>query len=137
MANGGWYGTQEEWERAERPLPSLDPVFKQFAETHGFRLSKNGKDWPERSLKKDMPLSSLLQVFRVDLDKDAWKVWAVCSQDRGAERYWKQQMVADNITGEELTARLNVLLDQGLERLTDWNAHPEELEFATRIVGAG
>ena len=136
MANGGWYGTQDEWEQAERPLPTLDPIFYQFAVDHGFKLSKNGKDWPERSLRTDMPLSSLLQVFRVNLDNDAWNVWAVCSQDRGAERYWKQQMIAQDITGEDLTARLNVLLEQGLQRLITWNARPEELEFATKIGGS-
>jgi hypothetical protein len=135
MANGGWFGTQEEWEQAERPLPSLDPTLEQFANENGFELSRNGKDWPDRSLRKDMPLSSLLQVFRSELEADAWNVWVVCSDDRGAERYWKQEMIAKGITGEELKARLDLLLVEGLEFLKTWNARPQELEFATKIGG--
>jgi len=133
MANGGWYGTQGEWDAAEHPLPLLDPIFKEFAEAHGFALSKNHKDWPERSLRADMPLASLIQVFRVDLDTDAWNVWAVCSEDRGGERFWKQDLIADGITGGELSALLKALLEEGLSRLVEWNARPQDLEFATKL----
>jgi len=134
MANGGWYGTQDEWESAEQPLPILDPIFEQFATAHLFELSKNAKDWPERSLHKEMPLNSLLQVFRAELEADAWNVWAVCSQDRGDERFWKQSMIARGITSNQLSASLNALLEEGLDYLAHWNAHPQDLEFATKLT---
>ena len=133
MANGGWHGTQEEWEKAEYPLPVLDPVFEQFACANGFQLSRNGKDWPERSLRKDMPLSSMIQVFRSRLDKDAWKVWLVCSEDRGNERYWKQQMIAEDISGDQLSSSISLFLEEGLRDLVTWNQSPEEFEFATKL----
>jgi len=134
MANGGWYGTQEEWDAAEHPLPQLDPILRDFAEKNGLTLSKNYKDWPERSLKAHMPLASLIQIFRVSLIADAWKVWVVCSEDRDGERFWKQGFVANGITGNELTLTLETLLQEGLARLTDWNARPQDLEFGTRLV---
>jgi hypothetical protein len=111
----------------------LDPIFEDFAGGNGFALSKNGKDWPERSLRADMPLASLIQVFRVDLNADAWKVWAVCSEDRFGEHFWKQALIADGVTGGLLSATLNSLLNEGLTRLVDWNARPEDLEFATKL----
>lgn len=133
MANGGWYGTQREWDLAEQPLPALDPALEEFAAIHAFRISKNAKDWPERSLKKDMPLSSLLQIFRVDLEMDSWKVWAVCSEDRVRERFWKQAIIADGVTGDQLSASLVSLLERGLDRLLEWNECPQDFEFATKL----
>lgn len=133
MANGGWYGTQAEWDAAERPLSSLDPIFEEFAKANGFALSKNLKDWPERSLRANMPLASLLQVFRGSLDANAWKVWAVCSDDRGDRRYWQQAFIADGVTDNQLSAGLKTYLVEGLGRLTAWNAQPQDLVFATRI----
>ncbi len=50
MANGGWYGTPEEWKRIERPLLDLDPAIAEFARKIGLTVSKNPKDEPERSL---------------------------------------------------------------------------------------
>src|SRR5271156_1700038 len=97
MANGGWSGSREAWDQIERPLPSLDPIFQSFAERHGFVLSKNSKDWPERSLLKQMPLPSLIQVFRAAPEGDSWNAWAVCTEDRGSDRYWKREMLAEGM----------------------------------------
>jgi hypothetical protein len=46
MANGGWYGTDEEWQRLEGPLLGIDPVLEQFALEHGVAVTKNHKDSP-------------------------------------------------------------------------------------------
>ena len=51
MANEGWHGTQEEWGRIERPLLELDPVIDDFAKRARLAVTKNLKDWPERSLR--------------------------------------------------------------------------------------
>ena len=134
MANGGWHGTQPEWAAAEYPLPSLDPILTDFAKTNGLTLYKNYKDWPERSLKASMPLSSLIQIYRVDLISDAWRAWVVCSEDRSGERFWKRTFVADGITSHELTLRLESLLREGLTLLVEWNVRPQDLEFATKLA---
>jgi len=133
MANGGWYGTQAEWDAAEHPLPLLDSTFEAFAEANGFEFSKNHKDWPERSLKAHLPLASLIQVFRIDLNVDAWKVWVVCYEDRDGDRFWKEALLAGSITGSRLSVRLKGLLDEGLGRLVEWNARPQDLGFVTKL----
>jgi len=133
MANGGWYGTDEEWRSAEAPLPELDALIAEFGNAHGFAISKNAKDWPDRSLRKPMPLESMLQIFRAELETDAWKVWAVCSEDRGDRRYWKQELIANGVTSDELKKSLAGFLERGLQRLIEWNAKPDQLEFATML----
>jgi hypothetical protein len=44
MANGGWHGTEEEWQRREAPLLSIDPILEQFALEHGFAVSNKRTD---------------------------------------------------------------------------------------------
>jgi hypothetical protein len=50
VGNGGWYGTNEEWNRIEAPLKLLDSELDRFARKHRLRVTKNLEDWPERSL---------------------------------------------------------------------------------------
>ena len=50
MANGGWYGTKEEWQRIEKPLLEIDSIVDDFANELSLSVSKNHKDWPERSI---------------------------------------------------------------------------------------
>jgi len=133
MANGGWYGTREEWEQAEAPLRRLDPVIERFAKAHGFGLLANYKDWPSRHLEKAMPLSCLLQVWRAELTEDAWNLWACCSEDRGKKRFWRQELLGDRISMDELEASIEPLLEAGLKWLKVWSANPQTLEFATYL----
>ena len=133
MANGGWYGTEEEWREAEAPLLPLDERVDRFAVEHGFTLTRNHKDWPERSLTKDGRLECLIQIWRAELETDEWNVGAVCSEDRGRKRYWKRKRLADRITAEQLGASLDTLLAEGLELVTAWSSNPDSLEFATKL----
>ena len=50
MANGGWYGTKEEWERIERQLLEIDPIITGFAGDYGLNVTKNHEGCPERSM---------------------------------------------------------------------------------------
>ncbi len=62
MGNGGWYGSEEEWSRIEVPLTHLDTELDRFARKHGLAVTRNAKDWSERSLGpgRSMPNSGLL-----------------------------------------------------------------------------
>src|ERR1700722_9853481 len=91
MANGGWYGTKEEWNRIEAPLLEIDPIVSDFAEKFGLTVRKNNKDWPERSLVWGDGVHCLIQIYLVDQKLLTFNLWLCVSQDRENKRYWKQE----------------------------------------------
>jgi hypothetical protein len=134
MANGGWFGTSEEWQRLEGPLLTIDPILERFAGTHGLMLSKNAKDFPERSLRWGDNPSFLLQVY---LDNDSgplWNLWLCCSEDRKDERYWRTDFAVRGELLESFRDRLPVLLEESFNRVQVWGANPDQLEFATKLA---
>jgi hypothetical protein len=134
MANGGWYGTKEAWERMELPLKQLDPALDQFAHKYELRVRKNAKDWPERSLIWGTDVRCLMQVFLVDQAAQTLNLWICASQDRDGNRFWKNETPRKEVRATELAQDLLDLLEAGKHKLDQWSAHPEELEFATKLA---
>lgn len=134
MANGGWYGTLEEWQRLEGPLATIDPILEQFASTHGLDLSKNAKDWPERSLRWGDNPSFVIQVYLESKAGPTWSLWLCCSEDRGDSRYWRKDFAIRDEQIESFRERLSPLLNESFNRLEAWGASPDQLEFATKLA---
>jgi hypothetical protein len=134
MANGGWYGTQEEWERLERPLLLVDPIIEKFAADHQLTISKNYKDWPERSVAWNDGPGCLIQLYLDDEKALTWKLWLCCSEDRGNQRFWKNEFLINGESVPSFSERLAELLAEGYGKLRGWQAHPEQLEYATTIA---
>lgn len=134
MANGGWYGTPEEWQRLEAPLLAIDPVLERFAASHGIELLKNEKDSPGRSLRWGDNPSFLIQLFLADETARSWNLWLCCVQDRDDSRYWRNDYAVRDKSVETFRGQLDVLLEESLTRLTEWGANSEQLEFATRLA---
>jgi hypothetical protein len=133
MANGGWCGTDEEWRRIEAPLKLLDPELDQFAREHGLTVTKNLKDWPERSVVWGADVRCMIQVFLVDQTALTLSLWICASQDRDGSRFWKNEMPREEKQASEMAADLFDLLEAGKRKLDYWSAHPEVLEFATNL----
>ena len=134
MANGGWYGTPEEWERLEAPLLSIDPVLERFASTHGLHLSRNLKDSPERSLAWGIEGRCLIQIYLADETEPTWNVWLCCSEDREDSRYWRNGFVIRELRLCEFEGKLVGILEESYRRLNEWAAKPDELRFATKLA---
>jgi hypothetical protein len=134
MANGGWYGTPEEWQRLEAPLLAIDPVLEGFASTYGLSLSKNSKDSPERSLRWGDNPSLLIQVYLESEVGPSWNCWLCCSEDRGDARYWRKDFAFRAERVESFDEQLPTLLENSFNRLDAWAANPDQLEFATKLV---
>jgi hypothetical protein len=134
MANGGWYGTKEEWDRIEGPIKSLDPMFEQFARKHDLVVTKNLKEWPERSIRWGNNVRCLMQAFLVDKTSLAVNFWICAYEDRGEGRYWKQEMLRQTVQASDLQNEGEKLLETGKRRLDHWSANPEELELATKLA---
>src|SRR5918995_6000947 len=109
MANGGWHGTDEEWKRIEAPLKSFDVELGRFVSKHGLVVTKNPKDWPERSIVWGSDVRCLIQVFLVDQAELTLNFWICASQDRDGSRFWKNEMLRTEVQASELARDLSDL----------------------------
>jgi hypothetical protein len=134
MANGGWYGTAEEWSRIEAPLKALDPDLDRFAGKYGLNVIKNHKDWPERTLAWETDVRSFIQIYLVDGSLLTLNLWICASQDRNGCRFWKREILRKEVQLPEMAKDLLPALEAGKCKLDLWSAHAEELEFATKLA---
>ena len=119
MGNGGWYGTQEEWERIEAPIKSLDVDLDEFAAKHQLSLTRNLKDWPGRSMGWGNDVRCLIQVYLDDAKTLGLNLWICASQDRDDKRYWKEEFLRKGAIAGELARELPVLLETAKARLDE------------------
>jgi hypothetical protein len=133
MANGGWYGSEEEWKWLEAPLIELDPAIEAFAARTGLAVTKNLKDWPERSIRWGSDISCLIQIYLADKGALTWNLWLCCTRDVLGERFWRKGFLVKERPIGDFHGELPKLLSVGHERLIDWSNHPQKLEFATRL----
>jgi hypothetical protein len=133
MANGGWHGTKEEWDRIESPLKEIDSDLHQFSKKYGLLLTKNCKDWPERSLTWATDVQCLIQIFLVDAKALTFNLWICASQDRSDSRFWKQEMPCKEVSITEIKNNFLVRLEEGKRKIDYWSQHPEVLEFVTKL----
>lgn len=133
MANGGWYGSREEWQRLEAPLLSIDPVIEEFTSAHGLTVSKNHRDYPERSMRWGDNPSCLIQISLEHDSGPTWNLWLCCWQDRGDCRYWRKDTPVRDQPLAAFCDKLPTLLADSFTRLEGWKAAPERLKFATKL----
>ncbi len=123
----GFHGSKGEWERMENPLLSLDPTLERFASTHDMELRRNYHNDPERSLIWiELGVRRLIQIFLDDDQELTFTIWICASEDRGSQRYWKQQKLRQAIRAKDLSGELETFLIQGKEILDSWKS--EELQ---------
>jgi hypothetical protein len=135
MANGGWHGTQEEWQRAEAPLLKLDSTLEKFSHDTGISLTRNHKDWPERSLKwTSNNVHCLIQIYLDDLEELNLSFGVCAYQDRDGLRYWKNEIVGDDASIFQLLTGFDSTLAAAKHKLDIWSTRPEELEFAMKLT---
>jgi hypothetical protein len=134
MANGGWYGTAEEWKLLEAPLIGMDADFSAAARSFGLAISKNHKGWPERSVAWGDDIRCLIQLYLADPKALTWNFWICCSQDRAGERFWRREFLIEQQTADRFSNRLSDLLPLARQRLLDWSTKPDEFEFATKLA---
>lgn len=133
MANGGWHGTPEQWDRLEAPLIRTDGLIQRFASDHSLALTKNLKDWPERSLRWGVNPSCLIQLYLENEERLTWNLWLCCSEDRDESRYWRNEFAFREQEIDDFIDDLPRLLKEGFVRVEGWKAAPHQLEFATKL----
>ena len=133
MANGGWYGTKEEWERIERPLLDVDPIIEAFAKEYDLSVSRNHKGWPERSMVWGKDIRCLIQLYLADEKSLTFSLWLCAYEDRAGKRYWKQETPIKERKVPDFKNDLASRLRKGRSKLLEWSADRNQLEFATTL----
>jgi len=134
MANGGWHGTPEEWERLQEPLLVIDPILERFATMRGLQITRNAKDTPERSIRWGDNPSFLIQLYLESEVGPTWNLWLCCSEDRDDSRYWRRDFAVRAEPIEAFSEQLAGLLETSFSRLLAWGKNPQQLEFATKLA---
>jgi len=116
------FKTEQEWERIEAPLRTLDEFLAEYASANGFVFSENYKFWPERSLRWNDGLERQMQVILTDENNLLYSVWIMAFEDRRDGRYWKRQILANKLPIHDIQVSLARLLDEGLRVVTAWSA---------------
>ena len=133
MANKGWYGTKEEWELLEKPLLDVDSIIEEFAKEFTLAVSKNHKDWPERSIVWGKEVRCLIQLYLVDEKSLTFNLWLCASEDLNNKRYWKHETPIKQKKVPEFRDDLASQLHAGRKKLLDWSNNKDQFEFATRL----
>ncbi len=133
MANCGYFNEQQ-WQKMEMPLLAVDSIISEFAASNGLEVTRNQKDWPERSmLWNNNNVRCLIQLYLASEDLLTFNLWLCASQDRGRDRYWKQENLIKNRPIPEFSEQLFVLLEEGRKKILAWSNDPSVMECATCI----
>jgi len=112
----------EDWARIEGPLRRLDGELEAFAERHAVQLTRNFRQWPERSLRWTDDLERHIQILLQDEENLLFSVWLAAWRDEGEIRHWKRVSVATAVPIEQIEENLSGLLDRGRATLAAWSA---------------
>lgn len=130
----GFDGPKDDWNRMEAPLVKLDSVLDSFADIHLLSKSVNYHNWPERSLVWSSDgVHKLIQIYSEDEKDLTLTVWICASEDRGTQRYWRQQFIKKALSLYELEQNLPDVLSSAKQALDSWSS--SDLEIATTLNG--
>jgi hypothetical protein len=124
----GFHGSKGEWARLTAPLEVLDPALEAFAQEHGFELSRNARNWPERSVRWGTPVGRLIEIFLADEERLTWNL-GICAYESKAEgQHWKRRAILKGVPIEEIAQNLPRLLRDAHALVTSWSS--EDLDLA-------
>jgi hypothetical protein len=126
MGNGGWHGTKEEWQRIESPLVEIDPIIEEFAKGAGFLVTKNLKDWPERSLRWEDDVWCLIQLYLENQRDVTFNLWLCATFQKENRQYLRQEFLFKDKPVGEFRRELSQFLREGRAKLLEWSQHPEQ-----------
>ena len=131
MANG-FHGSKAQWERLEMPLRALDSDLQTFSKRSGIPLSSGGKNGPDRSLAWGESIRRLIQIYVAEEEAPTYNFWVCAVEDRGGERYWRQEFLRKSVPIGDIAIDLPGLLERGRVLLESWTS--ETLQFATTLT---
>lgn len=103
----GFHGSLEEWRRMEAPYILVDTILEDFARQYELELQKNYRD-ADRSLRWSDGVNRSIWIYSMDKygESGTYRVSVGAYQDKGAQRYVKHGIVANNVEVAELAQAL-------------------------------
>ena len=133
MNKTDWPPYPQDWKRLEAPLISLDEKLNIFCSKYKLHMTKNQKQWPERSIQFGSNVKCLIQIYLDNSETLDLNFWICASQDRSLKRYWKNEFLRQSVNSHDLQPELDELLEEAKEKLDLWRKNESILEFATNI----
>lgn len=133
MNKTDWPPYPEDWKRLEAPLLNLDIDLNNFCSKYELRITKNQKQWPERSIQFGDKVRCLIQIYLDNSETLDLNFWICASQDRNLKRYWKNEFLRKSVNSEDLQLEIENLLEEAKVKLDLWRKNESILEFATNI----
>jgi len=118
----GFYGSDEEWKRMERPLLEVENDLQVFADKKGLKISKNYHNWPERSLTwSSRNIERLIQIS-VESDKHlTFTFWVCAYSDKQGKRFWKNKNIKKAVEFSKIKNKIQDLLEEGFTLAESWS----------------
>lgn len=117
----------------EKPLLELDPIIEKFANERGLSVSKNQKNWPERSIFWGANVRCLIQIYLASENGTAFNLWLCASEDKNNERFWKHETPIKSLPIEDFKNSFHELLESSFVKLHNWASDDSSLEFAAKL----
>ncbi len=127
MANG-FHGEQKDWEQLEKPLKRLDSILEKFTSAHRLVLTKNERNWPDRTIQWGDHPKVIIQVFLESEKESTYTMWVSASDERSRSEYWKHKTLLKSAPIDVLEQQLQDLLKK---------AHTTAIEWIGAYDGAG
>ena len=118
----GFHGSREDWQSLIAPLEVLDPMLKIFAASHSVKIERNERNWPDRTIRWDSPISRLIQIYLDGDNEGKWCLWICASEDREDGRFWKRRTLKKSVPIAELESGLDDLLSEAWDEVSSWSA---------------
>lgn len=128
----GHRGSAERWAELEAPLQAIDHVLEEFAVQHEMEITKNYHNWPSRTLSWGRPVQRQLSFYLHDEDHQTFGFRLTAWEDRGRERYWKVEVVRNDIDSRELSEIAAQMLELGCETTAKWGR--DQLKYVGDIA---
>lgn len=118
----GFHGSREDWERITAPLREIDAMWDAFAERHGCAVTRDGRSWPERSLRwQSGGVERRIQVYLADERELTFSFGLQAWSDRDGKRYVRNERLYEGEPWLRLRDAIEARLEEAYQQAASWS----------------
>jgi len=117
----GFYGTDEEWDRFNKPLLNIQPALCEFAKKKKTKLITNSHGGFERSIKwSSNNIERFIQVYSDSGPQLLFSFWICAYKDKDGFRFLKREHLKKAVKMSEIENEIQELLEKGYKVVESW-----------------